>query len=627
MLLAELGEQPRRRATTVLAAPAARELERTLREAGALASARGHLCHLALEPGPEATAALAALVDLGSADAVVVSLPAADWVRALDCERLRPGGGLLLANLPADRSLAALAVSDLRRRRLAARVATRAPGLLAARRGLAGIRPGGSASERAGRLARALLGSGRHADPSRGSGQALPLVLAAAAALLGCALVLASIGGAVTGAARVQRAADLAALSAARSMRDETPRLLARARLPDGRTNPRHLSRAAFLEAAAQAALEAARRNGVDPARVEVSFPDRRAMPPLRARVRVRAEIDPSELPGGDRLEREAARGGEAVPAPIAVAARATAEAGPPGASAWTGAEGIASGGGYSGPLAYRNAEGMRPDVAAAFDRMAAAARAAGVALVVSSGFRSDAEQAALFAAHPDPRWVAPPGRSLHRCATELDLGPPAAYGWLAAKASRFGFERRYSWEPWHFGYAAGPPPCSVAAEDGGRVAASGPDGGFSRSGLPGFVPARYRAPLFRAAARWKVSAALLAAQLEAESGFDPGAVSPAGAQGIAQFMPGTAASYALRDPFDPVAAIDAQAHLMADLLRAFGSVPLALAAYNAGPGAVSGCRCIPPYPETRTYVARILALLRGSGGLAAPALEVRLVG
>ena len=87
----------------------------------------------------------------------------------------------------------------------------------------------------------------------------------------------------------------------------------------------------------------------------------------------------------------------------------------------------------------------MRPDVAMAFDRMAAAARReAGLSLLVSSGFRSDAEQAKLFAAHPDPKWVAPPGESLHRYATELDLGPPAAYGWLAANATRFGLTEHY---------------------------------------------------------------------------------------------------------------------------------------------------------------------------------------
>jgi soluble lytic murein transglycosylase-like protein len=73
------------------------------------------------------------------------------------------------------------------------------------------------------------------------------------------------------------------------------------------------------------------------------------------------------------------------------------------------------------------------------------------------------------------------------------------------------------------------------------------------------------------------VSGALLAAQLYVESHFNPFARSPAGAQGIAQFMPGTAAAYGLTNPFDADRAIDAQAHLMRDLLRVFASVPLAL--------------------------------------------------
>ena len=79
-------------------------------------------------------------------------------------------------------------------------------------------------------------------------------------------------------------------------------------------------------------------------------------------------------------------------------------------------------------------------------------------------------------------------------------------------------------------------------------------------------------------------------------------------------------------NPFDPDAAIDAQAHLMSDLLKRFRSIPMALAAYNAGPGAVSACSCAGPYAETRAYVARILALLDGAGAALAPPLEVRLV-
>ena len=94
--------------------------------------------------------------------------------------------------------------------------------------------------------------------------------------------------------------------------------------------------------------------------------------------------------------------------------------------------------------------------------------------------------------------------------------------------------------------------------------------------------------------------------------------------------MPATAAAYGLDDPFDPERAIDAQARMMSELLAQFGSVELALAAYNAGPGAVAGCNCIPPYPETQAYVARIMGLLDGAGvlpaGAVSPVLEVRLV-
>jgi soluble lytic murein transglycosylase-like protein len=133
---------------------------------------------------------------------------------------------------------------------------------------------------------------------------------------------------------------------------------------------------------------------------------------------------------------------------------------------------------------------------------------------------------------------------------------------------------------------------------------------------------------LRKAAIRWNVSAKLLAAQIYAESTFNPFAVSKAGAQGIAQFMPQTARGIGLEDPFDPAQAIDAQAHLMRDLLRQFGSVPLALAAYNAGPTPVRACGCVPQNGETPGYVARILGLMGGAGVPIAPGnyLEVRLV-
>jgi hypothetical protein len=620
-LLVEVGEGARRRGPTLLAAPGARDAEEALRSKGRRASARGHLCHLAVEGGASVEEVGAAVAGSGS-ELAIVHLPGRLWVPALETESLALAGGCLLVSLPAERSLAALAVEGMARRRLPCRIATRAPGQLAARRALAGVRAGGWVSELAAGIARRLLGLGRHTRPApeseeRQRGQALPALLGAGLILILVALALAAIGGAATGKGRVQRAADLAALSAVRSMRDDTPRLLAPERLPDGAPNERHLSRAEFLGRARLAAIDAARHNEVDPSRLRIAFPDATANPPLQARATVVAQVDPDRLPGGDRLPDRR---------PIRVAASAVAEASAP-VSSWTGMPPQGEGGGYSGPLVYRDGEGMRPDVAAAYDRMAAAARHAGLDLVVVSGFRSDAEQARLFAQHPDPRWVAPPGHSLHRCATELDLGPSSAYGWLDSHAPRFGFLRRYSWEAWHFGYDAGPPPCSEA---GNMLTTAGGlgqgDGEASSSSLPSFVPAAYREPLLRSASRWNVSPGLLAAQLMAESGFNPHAVSPAGALGIAQFMPSTAHSYGLRDPFDAVAAIDAQAHLMSDLLREFHSVPLALAAYNAGAGAVAACRCSSPYPETRAYVARILALAGGAGVLLAPPLEVRLV-
>jgi hypothetical protein len=437
-------------------------------------------------------------------------------------------------------------------------------------------------------------------EARREDGQALLLALGGAFALIAAALA---------GKGRAQRAADLAAISAARSMRDDLPRLLAPPALPNGQPNPAHLEKLAYLARARTAAHEAAIANEVDAARLRVSFPDLASFAPVRVRAVVTGRLDTTEAGHGA--------------ATVEVEASAVAEAAAPPAGEGS-MPSMAAGGGYSGPLVYRNGEGMRPDVAAAFDRMAAAASQVGLGLLVNSGFRSDSEQAALFAAHPDPRWVAPPGHSLHRCATELDLGPESAYGWLAANASRFGFVQRYSWEAWHYGYDAGPAPCSAA---GNSVGASGGDGAIAGTGgLPSFVPARFRSPLLRSAARWNVSAALLAAQLMAESNFNPYASSSAGAQGIAQFIPSTAAAYGLADPFDPDAAIDAQAHLMSDLIRRFSSPQLALAAYNAGPAPVEACGCVPAYPETQAYVSRILALLDGAGALVGLAFEVRLV-
>ena len=110
---------------------------------------------------------------------------------------------------------------------------------------------------------------------------------------------------------------------------------------------------------------------------------------------------------------------------------------------------------------------------------------------------------------------------------------------------------------------------------------------------------------------RHGVRADLVAAVIEAESEFNPRAVSRRGARGLMQLMPKTAATLGVDDPFDPKANIEAGVkHLRAMMDRFDNNIPLALAAYNAGEVAVIKHRGIPPYRETRAYVKRILKRL-----------------
>ena len=241
-------------------------------------------------------------------------------------------------------------------------------------------------------------------------GQASLLLLGLLALLLAGALVLFGFGQALGARGKHQRAADLAAVSGAQVMSRHYPRLFEPAVFENGLPNPRHLSNEEYLALARAAALRGARRNGVARVRSRSSFPG------WASRRRGSRSVLAAEarLPLGERRR-------ESIP----VKASATAEIAPDSGVAY-GMPTHGSGGGYDGPLAYRMGKPMRPDVAAAFDRMAAAARReAGLYLSVSSGFRSDAEQAVLWNANPNPKWVAPPGTSLHRYATELDLGPP----------------------------------------------------------------------------------------------------------------------------------------------------------------------------------------------------------
>lgn len=148
-------------------------------------------------------------------------------------------------------------------------------------------------------------------------------------------------------------------------------------------------------------------------------------------------------------------------------------------------------------------------------------------------------------------------------------------------------------------------------------AAGSGAVGGVSSVGAPttsSRVSGVPFADLFNAAgAQHGVDPVLLAAMARTESSFDPSAVSPAGAQGLMQLMPGTAKGLGVADPFDPAQSVQGAAQLMRDLLDRFGRVDHALAGYNAGPGAVLRYDGIPPYAETQGYVSKILALVQGA--------------
>lgn len=119
-------------------------------------------------------------------------------------------------------------------------------------------------------------------------------------------------------------------------------------------------------------------------------------------------------------------------------------------------------------------------------------------------------------------------------------------------------------------------------------------------------------APLFlTAAAKYGLPPQLLAAVAKVESGFNPAATSSAGAQGLMQIMPTTAQGLGI-NPYDPAQAIDGAAQILAGNLQQFGSIPLALAAYNAGAGAVQQYGGIPPYSQTQAYVSTIMGLVGG---------------
>jgi soluble lytic murein transglycosylase-like protein len=117
-----------------------------------------------------------------------------------------------------------------------------------------------------------------------------------------------------------------------------------------------------------------------------------------------------------------------------------------------------------------------------------------------------------------------------------------------------------------------------------------------------------FGAEIDAAAARYGIDPGLLRGLVRQESGFDPRAHSAAGAMGLTQLMPATAASLGVSDPYDPAQSLDGGARYLRQMLDRFGNDPAkALAAYNAGPGAVARFGGVPPYAETQNYVRNIL--------------------
>jgi soluble lytic murein transglycosylase-like protein len=117
-----------------------------------------------------------------------------------------------------------------------------------------------------------------------------------------------------------------------------------------------------------------------------------------------------------------------------------------------------------------------------------------------------------------------------------------------------------------------------------------------------------FAAQINAAAARNGIDPALLSGLIKAESNFDPTVGSGAGAQGLTELMPETARSVGVTNPHDPTESIEGGARVLREMLDKFGgNVELALAAYNAGPGAVEQYNGIPPYSETQAYVPRVL--------------------
>jgi len=140
-----------------------------------------------------------------------------------------------------------------------------------------------------------------------------------------------------------------------------------------------------------------------------------------------------------------------------------------------------------------------------------------------------------------------------------------------------------------------------------GALDSAGSGSAATSSTASGATP--YAAAIDAAGQRYGIDPLLIQSVIQQESGFNPNSTSSAGAQGLMQLMPSTSASMGVTNPYDPNQSIDGGARVLRQALDQFGgNTQLALAAYNAGSGAVTRYGGIPPYPETQNYVRNIMA-------------------